>query len=123
MNVTINPQMKDSKMSSIRYSRAKTALTCKDLDNYVFQKFWVVGEDDPNCSNFIGETDDPANHNECCTDRLMSAPKYFTSFAEARKCAAFWNERVPWEYNPAERVPRHGMNCAFKPRLVKVVFA
>lgn len=106
-------------------SRSKTIIRDEDNDKNIFQKLWIVGEPSDRVMNYIGEAAafNPINRNEERTSYLYDAPKYFGTYAEARACAKFWNEKIPWKYDPSKKVARHGMNCAFKPHLVKVTLA
>lgn len=107
----------------------KTLVNINEHNRGILQKLWIVGqplEDYPEgkvCLNYIGVSNDPKNHNEKRTCGCYSSPKYFTNFAEARSCAKFWNEKIPWEFDETRRAYRHGMNCAFKPHLVKITIA
>lgn len=103
----------------------KTALLIKDENNGVFEKLWIVGEPSARVLNYIGEsaTFDPTHRNEERTSRCYSSPKYFGTYAEARACAKFWNEKIDDPYHPNMKLQRHGMRCNFKPHLVKVTLA
>lgn len=98
----------------------KTTIFNEDWENHVVQKMYIVGEPG-RCLNYIGRAKDVANHNQRCSSTCYGPPIYFSTYAEARACAKFWNKKVPWEYDQSELVRRHGMNCAFVPHLVKVI--
>lgn len=107
-------------------SKSKTIILDEDNNKGIFQKLWIVGDrSGRRVMNYIGETlaFDPMHRNEERTSYLCDSPKYFGTYAEARACAKFWNEKIPWKYDPSKKVARHGMNCAFKPILVKVTLA
>lgn len=106
-------------------SRPKTIIRDEDNDKNVFQKLWIVGEPSRHVMNYIGEsaTFDPTRRNEERTSYLSGPPKYFSTYAEARACAKFWNEKDDDPYHPKQKLQRHGMNCTFRPYLVKVTLA
>ena len=106
-------------------SRPKTIILDEDNDKGIFQKLWIVGEPSDHVMNYIGEslTFNPTHRNEERTSYLYDAPKYFSTYAEARACAKFWNEKIDDPYHPNMKLQRHGMRCNFKPHLVKVTLA
>lgn len=105
-------------------STLKTDITYEDHKKGIFEKFWIVAEPETPL-NFIGKAShfDPVNRNEERTYHGYSVPKYFESYAEARACAKFWNEKIPDKYYPGKLCPRHGLLCSFKPYLVQVCLA
>jgi len=106
-------------------SKSKTIILDEDNNKGIFQKLWIVGEPGRRVMNYIGETlaFDPMHRNEERTSYLYDSPKYFGTYAEARACAKFWNEKIDDPYHPNMKLQRHGMRCNFKPHLVKVTLA
>lgn len=79
----------------------------------ILEKRWIVA-DNGRCLHYVGVCKDPANRNEGLYNYGLGTPKYFDTYAAARDCAKFWNEKVICRYDE--------MTYRFVPHLVKISF-